>query len=128
VGILIINACSKVVKYSYKVLPMGMNNCVELEALSMGLDLAIILGIKDIIIEGDSMVTFHMVTNKKSYVWSLQYLLDKILLQLNSFTSYIISLCYRDVNGVENYLENKAINEHIYYAEIEGKYLPPFNK
>lgn len=128
VGAVISDENSNIIKEVCKTLPIGTNNYAELEALSMGLDIAISLGIKDIIIEGDSMVTFQAVSNKKTHVWTLQYILDKILLQLNFFTSYIISHVYRECNGVVDFLANKAIDNQVSYGEFEDNLIPTFNK
>lgn len=56
-----------------KFIGVGSNNSAEFHGLSFGLDLAISLGIKDIIIEGDSMLVFQSVSNKKCVSWHLQY-------------------------------------------------------
>lgn len=47
--------------------------------MSLGLDMAISLGIKDLVIEGDSMVIIQSVLKKRSNCWQLQYILDHIL-------------------------------------------------
>lgn len=64
-GTIIIDENSKILKTVCKILPVGSNNYAEMEALSMGLEVAITLGIKEIIIEGDSMVTYQALINKK---------------------------------------------------------------
>ncbi|XP_059078197.1 uncharacterized protein LOC131876742 [Cryptomeria japonica] len=55
------------------------NNFAEFQALSLGLDMTISLKIKNIVIEGDSMVIIQSVMKNKSNCWKLQYLLDQIL-------------------------------------------------
>lgn len=54
---------SRVIKTRCKCIPIGMNNVAEIHALSIGLDLLISLNLKDVVIEGDSLVIFYAVTN-----------------------------------------------------------------
>lgn len=62
---------SQIVKVGCHDIGIGTNNYAEFRALSFGQDLTISLGIKNIIFEGDSMVTFQAVINKKSHSWHL---------------------------------------------------------
>lgn len=58
IGVVIFHHSSKIIKAMGKYISEGTNNVAEFQALSFGLDLAISLNIKDIVIEGDSMVVF----------------------------------------------------------------------
>lgn len=58
---------SQIVKGGFHDIGIGTNNYAKIQALSFSLDLSISLGIKDIILQGDSMVTFQDVINKKSH-------------------------------------------------------------
>ncbi|XP_059078037.1 uncharacterized protein LOC131876615 [Cryptomeria japonica] len=56
VGVIIFHHSSKIIKAVGKYIGHGTNNAAEFQALSFGLDLAHSLNIKDIVIEGDSML------------------------------------------------------------------------
>lgn len=56
---------SQIVKGGCHDIGIGINNYAKFRALSFSLDLSISLGIKDIIVQGDSMVTFQAIINKK---------------------------------------------------------------
>lgn len=79
IGTIIFYHSSKIIKVVGKYIGEGSNNVAEFQALSFGLDLAISLNIKDIVIEGDSMLVFQAVVAKKCISWLLQYLLEHIL-------------------------------------------------
>lgn len=61
--IIILDHEGNIVKEACKYIGNGTNNNVEFHAHYFGSELAISLKIKDIIIEGDSMVTFYVVSN-----------------------------------------------------------------
>lgn len=79
VGMVIFYHHANVVQARCHAIGHKSNNFVEFNTLSLGLDMAISLGIKDLVIEGDSMVTIQCVMKKKSNCWELQYVLDLIL-------------------------------------------------
>lgn len=58
IGVVIYDHTPKIIKVVGKYIRVGSNNVAEFQALSFGLDLAISLDIKDIVIEGDSMLVF----------------------------------------------------------------------
>lgn len=86
--------------------------------------MAISLGIKDLIIEGDSMVIIQSVMKKKSNCWQLQYILDHILQKLDFFDSFFISHCYREVNKIADFLANLAIDSEANMREVSVDEIP----
>ncbi|XP_059078235.1 uncharacterized protein LOC131876774 [Cryptomeria japonica] len=86
------------------------NNFVECQALSLGVDLAISLGIKHLSIQGDSMVVIQSVLNCRSNYWHLKYLIDHILEKLSFFDTYVLSHCFRELKKVADFLTNLAID------------------
>ncbi|XP_057837815.2 uncharacterized protein LOC131048003 [Cryptomeria japonica] len=126
IGVVVTDDGSKFIRARCQCIPDGTNNVVEIHALSVGLDMLILLDFKDVVIEGDSMVVFYVVTNRACNSWHLQYCVDKIFLQLKLFNSYSISHCYREVNFIAYFLANKALNENIQILEdIDEGFLPP---
>ncbi|XP_059068651.1 uncharacterized protein LOC131859122 [Cryptomeria japonica] len=118
IGVVLFDHNTMIVKAVGKFIGVGSNNSAEFQTLSFGLDLAISLGIKDIIIEGDSMLVFQSVSTKKCASWHLQYLLDRILAQLKCFSTFTISHCYREINVIADYLANRAVVESAEYLEV----------
>lgn len=95
----------------------------------MGLDMAISLGIKDLVIEGDSMVTIQCVMKKKSNCWNLQYVLELILQQLAFFDSFLITHCFREINIIADFLANLAIDTNANLQDISmDEFLPSLLK
>lgn len=86
--------------------------------------MSISLGIKDLIIEGDSMVIIQCVMKKKSNCWNLQYILDPILQKLELFESFLVSHCYREVNKIADYLANLAIDSNANQREVGFEEIP----
>lgn len=97
------------------------NNFFEFKALSLGLELAISLGIKDLIIKGDSLVIIQSLLKRNSHCWQLQYLLDHILQQLEFFDSFFITHCYREINTVADFLANLAIDSNANLCDVNSK-------
>ncbi|XP_057862997.2 uncharacterized protein LOC131071253 [Cryptomeria japonica] len=126
VGVVIFDHSSKIIKVMGKHIGQGTNNVAEFQALSFGLDLSLSLNIKDIVIEGDSMVVFQAVVAKKCLSWHLQYFLDHILVQLKCFSTFSISHCFREINVIANFLANKAIIEGANFLEISPSDIPVF--
>ncbi|XP_057843883.1 uncharacterized protein LOC131053322 [Cryptomeria japonica] len=124
IGVVLFDHNYMIVKVVGKFIGVDSNNSAEFHALSFGLDLAISLGIKDIIIEGDSMLIFHSVSAKKCVSWHLQYLLDRILAQLKCFSTFTISHCYREINVIVDYLANKVVVECAEYLEVSPRDIP----
>lgn len=79
IGVVVSDNRAHIIKAQYHCIPNGTNNVAELHALSVGLDLLLSLHFLDVIIEGDSLVVFYMITNRSSNSWHLKYWLDKIL-------------------------------------------------
>lgn len=123
-GIVIMDSDANIVKESCKTLLVGMDNKAELESLNMGLDLARYLQINSFIIEGDSMVILHVVSSQKTYVSQLQYLLDKVLIQLKWFNVFSLSHCYKEANSIADYLANKAIDEQLPFKGFSKEDFP----
>ncbi|XP_059066374.1 uncharacterized protein LOC131857692 [Cryptomeria japonica] len=111
IGVIIFDHSSKIIKAIGKYIGYGTNNMAKFQALSFGLDLAHSLNIKDIVIEGDSMLVCQAVAAKKCFSWHLQYLLEHILLQLNGFSTFSISHCFREINVFVDFLANKVVTE-----------------
>ncbi|XP_059068658.1 uncharacterized protein LOC131859127 [Cryptomeria japonica] len=88
IGIVVSDARAAIISTQCKCIAYGTNNVVELHALSLGLDLLLLLYLLDVVIEGDSQVVFYMVTNRSSHSWHLKYWLNKILDQLVLFNSF----------------------------------------
>ncbi|XP_057868680.1 uncharacterized protein LOC131075800 [Cryptomeria japonica] len=86
------------------------NNFAECQALSLGVDLAISLGIKHLSIQGDSMVVIQSVMNCRSNCWHLKYLIDHILEKLSFFDTFVLSHCFRELNKVADFLADLAID------------------
>ncbi|XP_059070903.1 uncharacterized protein LOC131861136 [Cryptomeria japonica] len=124
IGVVIFEHNSKIVKVVGKSIGIGSNNVAEFQALSFGLDLAISLDIKDIIMEGDSMLVFQLDFAKKCVSWHLQYLLERILAQLKHFYTFTISHYYREINVIADYLANRAIVECVEYLEVPPRDIP----
>lgn len=94
------------------------NNFTECQALSLGVDLAISLGIKHLSIQGDSMVVIQSVLNCRSNCWHLKYLIDHILEKLSFFDTYVLSHCFRELNKVADFLANLAIDSATIHKNI----------
>ncbi|XP_057836806.2 uncharacterized protein LOC131047028 [Cryptomeria japonica] len=124
VGVIIFDHSSKIIKAVGKYIGQGTNNMVEFHALSFGLDLALSLNIKDIAIEGDSMLVVQAVISKKCFSWHLQYLLDHILLQLRGFSTFSISHYFREINIFVYFLANKVIVEGAHFIEVAHLDIP----
>ncbi|XP_059067624.1 uncharacterized protein LOC131858407 [Cryptomeria japonica] len=65
IGVVIFDHNYKTVKAVGKYIGVGSNNIAEFQALSFGLYLSISLDIEDIVIEGDSMLVFELVSTEK---------------------------------------------------------------
>lgn len=124
IGVIIFYHSSKIIKAVGKYIGYGTNNVAEFQALSFGLDLALSLNIKDIVIEGDSMLVFQAVASKKCLSWHLQYFLEHILLQLNGFSTFSISHCFREINVFADFLANKVVSEGANYIELAPSDFP----
>ncbi|XP_059076523.1 uncharacterized protein LOC131875845 [Cryptomeria japonica] len=118
IGVIIFYHSSKIIKAH------GTNNVAEFKALSFGLDLALSLNMKDIVIEGDSMLVFQAVASKKCLSWQLQHFLDHIPLQLKGFSTFSISHCFREINVFADFLANKAVVEGVDYIELAPSDIP----
>ncbi|XP_059068464.1 uncharacterized protein LOC131858979 [Cryptomeria japonica] len=94
------------------------NNFAECQALSLGIDLAISLGIKHLSIQGDSMVVIQSVVNCKSNCWYLKYLIDHILEKLSFFDTYVLSHCFREINKLAYFLANLAIHSAAIHKSV----------
>ncbi|XP_059075263.1 uncharacterized protein LOC131875215 [Cryptomeria japonica] len=95
------------------------NNFAKCQALSLGIDMAISLGIKHLHIQGDSMVVIQSVLNCKSNCWYLKYLIDHILEKLSFFDTYMLSHCFRELNKLADFLANLAIDSAAFYKNVE---------
>ncbi|XP_057844429.2 uncharacterized protein LOC131053798 [Cryptomeria japonica] len=124
VGVIIFYHSSKIIKAVGKYIGQGTNIVAKFQALSFGIDLALSLNIKDIVIEGDSMLVFQAVISKKCLSWHLQYFLDHILLKLRGFSTFSISHCFREINVFADFLANKAIVEGVDYIEVSPSDIP----
>lgn len=118
VGLMIFDHHANFVQARCHAIGHKSKNFVEFNALSLGLDMAISLGIKDLVIEGDSMVTIQCVMKKKSNYWKLQYVLDLILQQLAFFDSFLITHCFREINRIADFLANLAIDSNANLRDI----------
>ncbi|XP_059076276.1 uncharacterized protein LOC131875686 [Cryptomeria japonica] len=94
------------------------NNFAECQALSLGIDLAISLGIKHLSIQGDSMVVIQSVLNCKSNYWHLKYIIDHILEKLSFFDTFVLSHCFRELNKLVDFLANLAIDFGAHHKSI----------
>ncbi|XP_059076274.1 uncharacterized protein LOC131875684 [Cryptomeria japonica] len=103
IGVVVTDDSSNIIKARCQCIPDGTNNVAEIHALFVGLDLLILLNLKDVVIEGDSLVIFYAVANRTCNSWHLQYWLDKVLLLLKFFNSFSISHCYREANFVTDF-------------------------
>ncbi|XP_057828531.1 uncharacterized protein LOC131039709 [Cryptomeria japonica] len=124
IGVIIFDHSSKIIKVVGKYIGHATNNVAEFQALSFELDLARSLNIKDIVIEGDSMLVFQAVARKKCLSWHLQYFLEHILLQLNGFSTFSISHCFREINAFTDFLANKAVVEGTDHIELAPSDFP----
>ncbi|XP_059071038.1 uncharacterized protein LOC131862573 [Cryptomeria japonica] len=124
IGVIIFDHSSKIVMAAGKYIVHGTNNMVEFQALSFGLDLAHCLNIKDIVIEGDLMLVCQAVATKKCISWHMQYLLEHILLQLNGFSTFSISHCFREINVFADFLANKVISDGVDHIELASSDFP----
>ncbi|XP_057821930.2 uncharacterized protein LOC131034453 [Cryptomeria japonica] len=113
IGVIIFDHSSNIVMAVGKYIGYGTNNMAEFQALSFGLDLAHSLNIKDIVIEGDSMLVCQAVAAKKCISWHMQYLLENILLQLNGFSTFSISHYFREINVFVDFLTSKVISDGV---------------
>ncbi|XP_059073336.1 uncharacterized protein LOC131874111 [Cryptomeria japonica] len=100
------------------------NNFAECQALSLGIDMAISLGIKHLLIQGDSMVVIQSVLNCKSNYWHLKNLIDLILKKLSFFDTYLLSHCFRELNKLADYLANLAIDSTAFHKIVEIDDIP----
>lgn len=107
IGVVIFDHNSKIIKTSCKFIGIGTKNSIEFHSLSYGLDLSISLNIRDIVIEGDSIVTFDVVSNSNvplgSYNTSWIKSLDNcsfsihflFLISIGKLIAFLISLIIR---------------------------------
>lgn len=70
------------------------------------------------------MLVFQAVVAKKCISWHLQYLLECILMQLECFSSFTISLCYREINVIADFLANRAVVEGVDFLEVHPSDIP----
>ncbi|XP_059064431.1 uncharacterized protein LOC131856605 [Cryptomeria japonica] len=100
------------------------NNFAECQALLLGIDMAISLGIKHLHIQGDSMVVIQSVLNCKNNCWHLKYLIDHILKKLSFFDTYLLSHCFRELNKLADFLANLAIDSAAFHKIVEKDDIP----
>ncbi|XP_059064730.1 uncharacterized protein LOC131856816 [Cryptomeria japonica] len=124
VGMVIVNHHTHIIHARCHAIGIQSNNFVEFKALSLGLELAISLGIKDLIIEGDYLVIIQSVLKRKSHCWQFQYLLDLILQQLEFFDSFFITHCFREIKRVADFLANLAIDNNAILRDVSSVEFP----
>ncbi|XP_059076568.1 uncharacterized protein LOC131875879 [Cryptomeria japonica] len=124
IGVIIFDHSSNIIMVVGKYIGYGTNNMAEFQALSFGLDLAHSLNIKDIVIEGDSMLACQAVADKKCISWRMQYLLEHILLQLNGFSTFSISHYFREINVFADFLASKVISDGVDHIELTSSDFP----
>ncbi|XP_057847183.2 uncharacterized protein LOC131056921 [Cryptomeria japonica] len=124
IGVIIFDHSSKIIMAVGKYIGHCTNNMAEFQALSVGLDLAHSLNIKDIVIEGDLMLVCQAVAAKKCASWHMQYILEHILLQLNGFSTFSISHCFREINVFADFLANKGISDGVDCIELASLDFP----
>ncbi|XP_057868043.1 uncharacterized protein LOC131075229 [Cryptomeria japonica] len=124
IGVIIFDHSSNIIMAVGKYIGYGTNNMVEFQALSFGLYLAHSLNIKDIVIEGDSMLVCQVVAAKKCVSWRMQYLLEHILLQLNGFSTFSISYYFREINVFAYFLTSKVISDGVDRIELASLDFP----
>ncbi|XP_057815560.2 uncharacterized protein LOC131029183 [Cryptomeria japonica] len=88
------------------------NNEVEMEAITMGLQLCRAKGIGNIDIEGDSQLCIQAAIKKEIHNWNLKGWLQKIGELLNELKEYSLSHVYREANIFADRLAN-----HVVYQE-----------
>ncbi|XP_059074794.1 uncharacterized protein LOC131056816 [Cryptomeria japonica] len=124
IGVIIFDHSSNIVMAVGKYIGYGTNNMAEFQGLSFGLDLAHSLNIKYIVIEEDSMLVCRAVVAKKCVSWRMQYLLEHILLQLNGFSTFSISHCFREINVFADFLASKVISDGVDRIELTSSDFP----
>lgn len=68
-------------------LPKGTNNVVEAQALLHGLQLAYDLKLKDLEIEGDSLINVNVCKERKISCWKLNYVMQQVWKLMEKFRS-----------------------------------------
>lgn len=94
------------------------NNFAECQALSLGIDLAISLGIKHLSIQGDSVVVIQSVLNCKSNSWHLKPLIDHFFEKLSFFDTYVLSHYFQEINKLANFLANLGIDSATIHKNV----------
>ncbi len=80
----------------------------EAGALLVGLRLAMALGFKKIIAEGDNITIINVLNGKWRVPWSIKDTIEEIREELRNFDYIKISHCYREGNRAANFLASKC--------------------
>lgn len=89
------------------------NNIAELEALIEGLNLSINLGIKKLIIEGDSQIILNAIKNPETPNWKIKSKLEYAITLLNKLEEIRIQHIYREGNKKQIASQKKEQMEKI---------------
>ncbi|GLJ40308.1 hypothetical protein SUGI_0828500 [Cryptomeria japonica] len=96
-----------------KKLPVGMNNQEETQALLYGLQMALELEIKVLLIEGHSLWIINACREIFLCNWKISYVMNKIWGLLKHFNSFQSNDVYREANQVADYLANIPIGHNV---------------
>ena len=113
-GFVIFNNNEIIYKDSIFISNKNTNNYAEYNALLLAIEKAIDLGIKDIKIEGDSLLAINQINGKfKVKSENIKNIYDKIIENLIYFDSFIFNHIRRENNKIADKLANKAIDDYL---------------
>lgn len=102
---------NKVIYKLGKYLEIATNNFAEYTGLLLGLSKAVDLGIKDIIIEGDSMLVVKQISGVyKVNSPTLKVLKEEAIQLLSKFDTFKINHIYRKDNSVADSMANMSMD------------------
>ncbi|GLJ27371.1 hypothetical protein SUGI_0537180 [Cryptomeria japonica] len=95
----------------YGWIPNRTNKLAKERALIFGVKLAIKNKVKNLIIEGDSLIIITTLIKSQTPNWQLDYIIQKERELLSCLDSYQIMHCYREANMMEDILENRRCEQ-----------------
>ena len=110
IGCIINNDSGKWVAKKASPIPPSSNNLAELEALDLGLQLCISLGLSKVIIEGDSQIILNAVRKRVTPNWVLNSKLKEVLMHIDQIEEIQICHIFREGNQKADWLANKGVD------------------
>ena len=92
-------------------IPKGTNNIGEYTGLLSGLERCVSIGVKNLVVEGDSLLVVSQVSGKwKVKNETLRLIFEKIMSLVKTFETFEIRHIRREYNGYSDKLSDKTID------------------